>query len=379
MISICHVTVGLGIGGIEQLLVDLVSRRDRAKFSYSVCCLVEGGPREEQLKELGAPIHHVHGTSASDPRTLFRLARLFRRLRPDILHIHCPLYASWVIPAGLLGGVGKIVASVHNTYWHTGAKLAAVRLLAALQRRWVAKTIAVSAAVADYVRAEGCSSADRVTVIHNGIDLSRFHPESAEPRLRRELGLDANVPIVGVVASLTTQKGLSHLIDAMALISAQCPGAHCVLIGDGPLRQALESRAHALGLANSIHFLGRREQVERDVVDCDVFVLPSLWEGFGLVVAEAMALGVPVVASDLPTIAEVAGSGGSAVLVPPAHPRAIAEAVLDLLSDRERRDEMGRRGRQRAREFDVGRMVARVEAVYDEILGASPDVKGDGP
>ena len=269
-------------------------------------------------------------------------------------------------------GVPRIVATIHSTYWHQGLKLRLVQALSLLQGRWVNRTVAISDAVAEYACQEKCADPDRIVVIHNGVDLARFDANRIGPRLRCELGLGEHIRIIGVVGGLRPEKGHRYLLDAFADVSKLNPDAHLVLIGEGSLRSALEDKARGKGVHNCVHFMGRRTDVELDMGDFDLLVLPSVVEGFGLVLLEAMALGLPIVATDLPGIAEVVGRDGAALLVPPKDPPALALAIDELLTLPERARRMGGVGRTRSERFSVERTVAGVEAVYAEVIADGP-------
>jgi len=170
------------------------------------------------------------------------------------------------------------------------------------------------------------------------------------------------------VGRLTEQKGHTYLLDAFAQVMRVLPAARLLVIGDGELRPTLERRATRLGLHGSVIFTGRREDVPRLMMALDVLALPSLWEGFGLVLLEAMAAGKPIVASRVSAIPEIVADGETGLLVPPRDVKALAQALLALLHDPQRATEMGRRGRLRLeQEFTVERMVSQTEAAYEKV------------
>jgi len=187
--------------------------------------------------------------------------------------------------------------------------------------------------------------------------------------VRVELGMPADVPLVGVVSRLTEQKGHAYLLDAFAEVIQALPSAHLLVVGDGELRPALERQAARLGLQDSVTFTGRRADVPRIMMALDVLAMPSLWEGFGLVLLEAMAAGKPVVASRVSAIPEIVADGETGLLVPPKDPAGLARALLILLRHPAQAREMGRRGRQRLeQQFTATCMVEQTRAVYESLI-----------
>jgi len=212
--------------------------------------------------------------------------------------------------------------------------------------------------------------ANRVLTLRNAI--APMAPVGAADRaaLRAALGLAPDDLVVGTLGRLyEPKKGLAVFLDAAERITADVPRARFVLAGDGPSRPALEKRAGAPGLAGKVRFAGARRDVHRLLAAYDLFVQPSLWEGFGLTVLEAMAMERAVVASAVGGHREIVRDGIDGVLVPPGDPRALAAAVVDLLADPGRRAASGRTARARVlAEFPIERLVDETTALYDALL-----------
>jgi glycosyltransferase involved in cell wall biosynthesis len=237
------------------------------------------------------------------------------------------------------------------------------RLLARLARAIVVNSQAVG-------RRFGRPAAGKVRCIHNGVDLARFTPQKAPPALRASLGLLDGAPVVASVGRFVAFKGYGHLLEAARSVHQAMPAAHWVLAGDGELRGTLEAQCRGLGLEAVVHFTGWRDDVPDLLALCDVFVLPSLSEHFGRVLIEAMAMARAVVATDAGGVPEIVVHGETGLLVPPAQPKALAEAVLALLENPARAARLGAAGRRRSEErFSLPRHVEAVEALYHEIIG----------
>jgi glycosyltransferase involved in cell wall biosynthesis len=206
--------------------------------------------------------------------------------------------------------------------------------------------------------------------IPNGVDLTRFFPQDPHEGLRASLGIPKGLPVIGSIGRFVPYKGYAYLVEAARLVREVRPEIHWLLLGDGELRGELMRRCRAMGLDQQVHFAGWRDDVPDVLTLFDVFILPSLGEHFGRVLIEAMAMAKAVVATDAGGVPEIVIHGETGLLVPPADPQAIAEAVLALLQDPTRAARLGAAGRRRAEsEFSLARHAQAVEALYQEILG----------
>jgi glycosyltransferase involved in cell wall biosynthesis len=366
---ICHIFKITGVSGSENHLLTLASHLDRLTF----CLLVEREPDLSAyiatLEAIGVEVVRFPIHADLDPLLLWRLVRFLRVQRPDIVHthlIHGDLYGTL---AARLAGVPHVVSTKHNddAFRQRGFYAWLDRTLARYQNH----IITISHHLRRfYVEVEGLP-ADKISTIHYGLDPGAFLQRVGEGAdVRVELGMPADVPLVGVVGRLTEQKGHVYLLDAFAEVIQALPSAHLLMVGDGELRPALERQAARLGLQGSVTFTGRREDVPRIMMALDVLAMPSLWEGFGLVLLEAMAAGKPVVASRVSAIPEIVADGETGLLVPPKDPVGLARALLILLRHPAQAREMGRRGRQRLeQQFTATCMVEQTRAVYESLIG----------
>jgi glycosyltransferase involved in cell wall biosynthesis len=245
-------------------------------------------------------------------------------------------------------------------------------------RHGVDRFIAVSGAVRDLLVRDGIGEA-MVSVVRSGVDPGRLrpHPPADSDGLRRELSLPPGLPIVAAVGALADHKGHRFLVEAAPRILARRDAAF-VIAGDGPRRRSLARQARRLGIDGRLRLIGFRHDVDRILASAAAFVFPSLEEGLGTSILDALLLERPVVATRAGGIPEMIEPGIEGILVPPRDPAAIAEAVLRVLEDPEAAGEMARRGRERVeREFTVDRMVDGTLAVYRELFpGAGA---ADGP
>jgi glycosyltransferase involved in cell wall biosynthesis len=301
---------------------------------------------------------------------LFTFIRALRKVRPAVFHAHLttPLGCKYGLLAARLANVPGIVGTVHlvpgvGSGFRYGLSQ---RLISACLQRY----IAVSQAIADRLLTGLRVPPRKLRVIQNGIPLARL----GTPTRSAERASTQRRPVVLVVARLEEQKGHAYLLEAAQHI----PEVDLAFAGEGSKRSELEAQADALGLADRVRFLGFRSDVPDLLAECDIFVLPSLCEGMPLAVLEAMAARKPVVATAISGIDETVVHGVTGVLVPPGDPAALANAIWSLLADPEASMRLGMAGRARVeREFQAETMVARVESVYQELLGPHGSLPGD--
>jgi glycosyltransferase involved in cell wall biosynthesis len=304
-------------------------------------------------------------------KRLGRLIRLLRALRPDVLHLHLVGFGGgrWILIGAILARVPAIVCTIHvapteRQGWKT-------RLGRALLTPFVDRYIAVSQASKDRLVAYLGMPPARLVAVPNAVELLRF-AAPAEPgrsAVRAQWGIPTDAPILGVLARLSPQKGLTYLISAMPAILAEHPDAYALVVGEGYLRPDLEAQARSLGVQDRVLLAGYRENVVDYLRASDLFVLPSLFEGMPLSILEAMGAGLPVIATAVDGTPEVVVDGETGLLIPPADPTALAHAVNRLLADRQLAARMGQAGRARADAFSEGALLDRVGAVYRQARG----------
>jgi glycosyltransferase involved in cell wall biosynthesis len=235
--------------------------------------------------------------------------------------------------------------------------------------------IAVSRRVAEVLEASGVPR-ERVRTVYSGVP-ARARPDPARrATLRKELGLPDGAPVVGSVGALAAHKDPVTLVRGAAVVLRERPAARLLLVGDGPLRGEIEREARALGVADRVVLAGFRD----DAIDClsllDVFAVTSRLEGLNTTVLDAMALGLPIVATRAGGIPEIVADNECGVLVPPGDPEALARALVLLLEDRQRAERFGAAARERSRSFTEERMVSETERVYRDVLAARAAASG---
>jgi glycosyltransferase involved in cell wall biosynthesis len=350
----------LSTGGAQVALLRLLKRLDRECFSPTVACLYNGdGAVAQEIRALSIDVFDAVMRHKADLFALLRLYRHIRRTRPTILHtslFHANLPGRVL---GRLAGVPIVICSERTMAMESEWRYRLNRWTIAL----VDRVVAVSANVRDFCVSYIRLPAEKLVVIYNGVDL----PDSPASReqARADLGLPLEDLVVGTVSRLDPVKGVDVLIHTLTQLSDTI----LVVIGDGPERAVLETLADDLGVADRIHWAGHRRDVPNLLPAFDLFVQPSLHEGLPNAVLEAMAVGLPVIATAVGGTPEIVVDGVTGLLVPPHDPDVLAKTIVHLLHDLDLRRKMGRAGRERARRgFSLERMVGQTQALYEHLL-----------
>jgi glycosyltransferase involved in cell wall biosynthesis len=338
-------------GGITSYLITLT--RALTGRGHKVCVATSGGNMVSALELMGAK-HVCFGFNVKSEihPALFlqvpRLTGLIRNEKIDIIHAQTRVTQMGAALASKFSGV-PYVSTCHGFFKpHPG------RLLLAL---WGRRVIAISAPVHDHLTQDFHLPVKQIALIPNGIDLQLFTPieQAARIELRRHWQL-ADFPTVGIVARLSDVKGHEFLIDAMPQVLSVIPNAKCLIFGDGPLESSLKAKVKSLALEDSIKFYPVVNRTAEILPLIDIFVMPSLQEGLGLAVLEAAAMGIPAVVSRVGGLPDVVKDGITGILVPSKDSRAIAQAIITLLSDPGYTKTLG----QNARDFVCKRFSADV-------------------
>ena len=365
-IRVLQVLATLRRAGAERVAVSLACGLDRDSFQSEVVSLFDAFPQgfEPVLKAAYVRTHHLGKRPGLDLRMFPRLTAVMRSFRPAIVHTHSYVLR-YALPARLLSGGGPVVHTVHNLASREAGRSGT--WIHRLAIRAGVHSVAVSREVAQsFADLYGCPP--EVT-IPNGIDLERFRPAAQSWRFSN--GFAPTDRLLVSVARLDPQKNPLGLIDAFAAALADDPRWQLLLVGDGSLRRQAESHARALPIGQRIHFLGVRGDIDALLPECDLFALASHWEGMPMAVIEAMAAGLPVVATAAGGVPELVDHEATGLLVPPGDTRALAEALALLARDSARRQQFGRAARERARSFGLDRMIAAYAQLFHHLAGGA--------
>jgi glycosyltransferase involved in cell wall biosynthesis len=351
----------LDLGGVEEVIRTYATYFDKERYSVAVICFVAGTISAEIARIPGVQLLHI---TATDWKARFRQIYAFAKsFKPDIVHNHTGWYG--LLIGKLLGA--RTVETVHNVYFWFGRPQ---RLQYGLFAHLSDRVIAVSGVVKEFtIDFFPFFPKGRIQVVHNGIEVHPPPAEEVRRSTRAEFGVAEDAVLLGFVGRLTEQKGLTYLLDAMKEILPDYPTTKILLIGEGELREELAAKAERLSVLHAVIFGGTRRDIARILSAFDIFVLPSLWEGLPISLLEAMAMELPVVATDAGGVKEVIDSGKVGVLLQPKDVAGLVKSLSHLIADGAARRSMGIAARQKIIEgFSAQAMLAKTEQIYREIL-----------
>ena len=358
---------GLGPGGAERLLVSSARVRNATDFDIEVgYVLPEKSELASDLENLGIPVHCFRGGRDFDPRWAVRLRRLLQERRYDVVHVHAPYVAALariVVRSLPKGRRPRLVYTEHLPWF---GYRPATRFMNALTYRLDDVQLAVSKAVVDSVPRR---LARRLRVMHQGIDVEAERSALAgRDEARAEMAVKPDTLLIGTVANYREQKDYPNLFAAARRVVAEIPFARFIAIGQGPQEAEINALYAAEVFGDRFRLLGRRDDVAHVLAACDVFVLASKNEGLPIALVEALALGLPVVATAVGGTPEVVSDGLEGLLVPPSSPDQLASAIERLATDPDLRARMSSAAAERSKHFDIARAVGETESMYRGIV-----------
>ena len=356
---------GESIHGIARLMSWWTNAIDRDHFDMNILGLKAPSNAGRYIERQGGRVFYSD-YGRLNPASLLDIARVARQTQTDLLHLHGYKACTLGRIVGALLGM-PVVLHEHAVFptMPPYQKLADW-LLAPLNDRVVVNC----EAVAEFCVERRSMDPENIEIIFNGVPLDEFREvsDSAAAEAAEELGIGADTPVVGTVARLEEQKGITHFLNAVPAVKEECPDVKVLIVGDGTLRDALEEEARQLGIADNVIFTGERRDVPRLYKLMDVKVISSIYEGTTLTVFEAMATGTPVVATTVDGVEEVIEDGATGMLVPPKDAASIAEVVTDLLTNPDRARLLSERAEQAVKQYDVRTSMRRIENLYETVL-----------
>lgn len=353
----------LCVGGAERTLVDLANGLDRSEFEVTIWTIAEPGPLAAEV-ESHVTVRSLGATSKADLFAPLRFMSALRAAQPDILQ-------SFLFYDNTLASVSGLF-SPHTTVI-TGVRAIpndpslARTLVRRITTRFADLVISNTEAGVGFIVDHGADP-DAVLVVHNGRDLEKYRSGTATTGLRESFGIPPEAPIVGTVGRMVERKGYYDLLEAWPIVLHNYPDAHLLIVGDGPERNGLTERARALGIADTVHLPGTRDDVPALLDLMDVFAFPSHFEGLSGALLEAMAVGVPIVTTPIDGNSELVTDGESGVYVPVSDPVSLGLRIVELLSDPARGRELGERASTVATDqFTLDRMISDFERIYRAI------------
>lgn len=385
-IKILYVITRFICGGAQKVVLSLATNLDEEKYETTVAC----GELPESEKDCASLLADkriklviirqlVRDISIiNDLIALLKLFILIKKGDFDIVHTFTSKAGTLGRLAAFFAGTPVIIYSPLGNIYEPKGNIAGVSdsplarliflFLDRVAARFTDKIITISEdEKSKYIKLR-IEELDKFVTIYEGIDYNKFLSSQINAQ-KEDFGFGNNDVIIGSVGRLASEKGHLYLIEAAVIILKVIPQAKFLIIGDGPYRKKLEDYAGNLGITESVRFLGLRKDIPQLLSIMDVFVLPSLYEGQGIAVVEAMAMALPVVATRVGGVVEVIIDGETGILVLPGTSKAIADAAAFLLKNKEKAKSMGRDARLRVeRYFGVDLMVKKIENLYNELL-----------
>jgi len=363
VLYICHT---LGIGGAEEMILNLVTHLPVDRWEAQVCCIHSMGPIGQEIRDVGYPITTLGRIPGfRDPLAVLRVVQRIRSFRPHIVQTFLLTANLYGRLAAMLARVPIIISTEVNVYRNKKARhIVAERLLA-----YGTDAVVTSAASVKehYVRQIGMAPTG-VKVIYNAVNWEQIQATAPRPALRLKWGLAPDALVAGIIARLTEQKGHAYLLEALVR-TPELNDLIVLIVGDGPLRKTLEAKALALGLGPRVKFLGARRDLGDLLSMMDIFVLPSLWEGLPLSLILAMGTGLPVITTTVDGIPEIVTDQVTGLLVPPVDAGAIGKALTRLVSDAAARERLGRAAREFVLpRFNISHYVWELTELYERLL-----------
>jgi glycosyltransferase involved in cell wall biosynthesis len=376
---VLHIITRMIVGGAQETALLICALGDHRRYRGEILTGPETGPEGElhQLaRQRGVPLHFEpllvrRVDPMRDIAALFRIARFIRLGGYDVVHTHSSKAGVLGRLAARLAGVRTVVHTVHGWGFTGGSQGAMARFFVLLERCCAplcGALVTVSTTDRDLGLELRIGQPDQYRCIRSGIEVELYADVSADRvAVRRELGLPADAFVIGSVARLSPQKAPLDMIEAFARVARETPHAHLVMVGDGPLREQVEQAIASRGLTERAHLLGLRHDVPTLLRAFDALALSSRWEGLPRVFPQAMAAGLPIVATRVAGASDAIVPGENGCLVDVGDMVAMGAALVALAADPDAARRMGARGRERVDEFSARRMLTDIEELYDEL------------
>jgi len=375
---VAHVIYALATGGLENGLVNIINRTPVDRYRHVIICITRADQFAGRIEVEGVDVIALDKPEGHAPAFYRRMWQLLRQLRPDIIHSrNLAALETQLLGIGLPGirrvhgEHGREINDLDGSNWK-------YLVFRKFMRLFIHRYIAVSRDLEQWLTDSVGVAPDKVVQIYNGVDSSRFSPVGVKPLALLPASWQSvdGMLLVGTVGRLTPVKDQQNLLRAVAQLREIAPSlfrrVRLVIVGGGPLWQPLADLVEQLALQDVCWLAGDREDIPELLAAMDVFVLPSLAEGISNTVLEAMAAGLPVIATSTGGNPELVEEGVNGSLVPVGESSALAQALRDLLEDDEKRQRLGENGRNRvSRRFNWDRTVEAYLGVYDQLLGRS--------
>ena len=364
-IKILHILDSLKVGGLENGVINLINKLDRRKFMHTICCIRTAGPMATRLERQDVKIVSMNNI-AQDYAMPFRLMRVLKHIKPDIVHTRNWGTVDGIIAAKMIG-IKRIIHGEHGREFvdQCGSNFKRNLIRKFLLRRTCC-VVAVSEELKNWLIESIGIPEKRVVKIINGVDTEKFSPPINKSQAKRRLGISSDFLVVGTVGRLDPVKNYEMLLKAICFVKETVP-YKVVFVGDGPERPKLEEFVRVNHLPNIV-FYGEKHNVSDYLRTFDLFVLPSLTEGISNTILEAMACGVPVLATRVGGNPELVENHVTGELFTSGDHVTLSKRIEVFLSNKEKRDKFGKAARTRCeRHFSLDKMVQKYDRLYSDL------------
>lgn len=367
-IRIMHLINSYSLGGAEKLAFDIVTKMDKKNYDIFICSIISKKDNiERDIRERLENCSVKTLTIDKIPNkqrfiSIIKLAKILSKNKIDILHTHCPSPDFYGRISAFLIHINLVFSTIHST---KGYSLWQERLM----KNFTTKYIAISEEVKEYALKRLKIPSKKIKVIYNGIDVENFINclVKKENKLKK-LGINNYNKIVTTVGKVNQDKGYFYLIKAAEFVLKKFPDTHFLIVGDTQVDKNLYQKLIKIikngNLENKITFTGIRQDIPEILAVSDMFVFPSIYEGFALVTIEAAVAGLPIVCTDVGSIRKIVIDGENGLIVPPKDINALANGIKFIFSDENRAKKMGLKGNRIAKKFTIEKTVCEYEQLY---------------
>jgi len=368
-INILHIYQNSKIGGVQQQLLSLLKAYSRERFNPIFCCL---GPKEEIGKEIEEtkigfiPLNKLRYNRFS-PGIVLELYRLMKKKQIHVVRTHRYRSNLYGRLAAFLAGVPVIIASVHDNY--RTDKRPKRRIMNRILSKITDKIVAVSENVKEDIIRYDSIDPSKIEVIPNGIDVERFNPEKNTTDIRKEFSLEEDDIVIGFIGRIVPAKGLEYLLNALPYLKEEFKSIKLLIVGEGSLVEELKERAKKNNILDNILFIGRRRDIPEILASINIFVMPSIAEGLPNALLEAMAMGKPIVTTEVGGIPEIVKNGFNGLLVPPRDTLSLSKAIKELISNDRLAAKLGQAARDLVHDnLSIKAIAQKWQSLYLSIL-----------
>lgn len=364
-IKILYVIWSLGLGGAERVVISLAKGLDKTKFQPTVCCLNGKGAFAHELEELGIKVIALNKKAGIDISVASKIIKVIKNNKIDIVHTHLWGANFWGRIAAKLAGVKGIIVTEHNTdVWKSRLYFMFDKLLS----RWTDRIIVVSNSVKDFYVSKGIDE-KKIEVIYNGVEIEKLQGcKETRTLIKKEFGIKDDEKVLAIIGRLVPQKGHKYLFEALSQLNGSYK-IKLLVVGAGPIEKDLRSTVCGLQLQGKVIFTGLREDVKDILSITNVLVMPSTREGLPMVALEAMAQGVPVIATKVGGVPDLVSDNETGILVESNNHFALKEALSKIIEDEGLTQRLGENAKKSVQEkFSIEGMLNKTQTLYEACL-----------